>query len=201
MIDIFTLTFMPPKHPTRPAQQRRPGKPAAGRSKVRLPSLQEVYLRSCAEAGLHANSEFLSLLSDKPGEGFANLAIDLSRNYVGDKGIAPVLATIERGDGVQAIVLSNNGLRNHGIELLCASAARMPSLEYIDVSDNFISEGAAASLEKLLRVNRSIVGLSIDNTKIPVEWRIKLHDLVNSNSQQKIASSGAPTPAVEANAS
>jgi Ran GTPase-activating protein (RanGAP) involved in mRNA processing and transport len=140
-----------------------------------------MYLRSCAEMGLRPNSAVLGLLPDKGGVDFGGATLDLSRNYVGDRGVAPILSTLQRMPSVRAIILSENGLRNHGIELLCASASRLPQLEFIDVSDNFISEGAAVALEKLLVENHHIKDIAFENTKIPVEWRVKILNALEAN--------------------
>lgn len=172
---------MPPKRPPHPAGGRGARKATSTFAKPRVPSLQELYLRSCAEMGLRPNSAVLSLLPDKGGADFTSATFDLSRNYVGDRGVAPILATLQRMPNVRAVVLSENGLRNKGVELLCTSAAQMSHLEFIDVSDNFISDGAAVALERLLRENRHIKDVAFENTKIPVEWRVKLLSALEAN--------------------
>lgn len=141
-------------------------------------------MRSCAEMGLRPNSAVLGLLPEKGGADFNSATLDLSRNYVGDKGVAPILATLQRMPNVRAVVLSENGLRNAGVELLCTSATQMPQLEFIDVSDNFISEGAAVALERLLLENRHIKDIAFENTKIPVEWRVKLLNALEENRRE-----------------
>ncbi|CAC22664.2 conserved hypothetical protein [Leishmania major strain Friedlin] len=171
---------MPPKRPTKPPGGKSVRKPVANRTKMRSLSLQEVYIRSCAEMGLRPNSGFTSFLPDRCGVDYAEDTVDLSRNYVGDKGIAPILATIEKMPNVRALILSENGLRNRGVELLCASAANMPNFEFIELSDNFISEGAAVALFGLIEHHRQLQVVVFENTKIPVQWRVKLLDMLAS---------------------
>lgn len=172
---------MPPKRPTQPAGGRGVRKATSTFAKPRVPSLQETYMRACAEVGLRPNSAVLGLLPEKGGAEFGSVTLDLSRNYVGDKGVAPIFATLQRMPNVRAVVLSENGLRNKGIELLCTSAAQMTQLEFIDVSDNFISDGAAVALERLLMANRHVKDVAFENTKIPVEWRVRLLNALEAN--------------------
>ncbi|KAG5487899.1 hypothetical protein LSCM4_07580 [Leishmania orientalis] len=167
---------MPPKHTPKPPGGKRVRKPATNHAKVRAPSLQEVYIRSCAEMGLRPNSAFTSLLPDQSGVDYPAAALDLSRNYVGDRGIAPILATLEKMPNLRALILSENGLRNRGVELVCASAVNLPHLEFLELSDNFISEGAAAALFRLIEHHHQLQMVAFENTKIPVEWRVKLLD-------------------------
>ncbi|KAG5487554.1 hypothetical protein LSCM1_07511 [Leishmania martiniquensis] len=167
---------MPPKHTPKPPGGKRVRKPATSHVKIRAPSLQEVYIRSCAEMGLRPNSAFTSLLPDQGGSDYPAASVDLSRNYVGDKGIAPVLATVEKMPHLRALILSENGLRNHGVELVCASAINLPQLEFLELSDNFISEGAAVPLLRLIERHHKLQMVAFENTKIPVEWRVKLLD-------------------------
>lgn len=152
-----------------------------GGERSRAPSLRDVYLKKCAESGIPPNSAVIGLLPDKAGAAFGNEVLDVSSNYLGDKGVVPLLAAVERMTELRAVVLTENGLRNKAIEALCAVAAKHPTIEYIDVSDNFISEGAARSLEKLLRANPHVVEVVVEHTKIDVEWRVKLKDLIAVN--------------------
>ncbi|KAG5511710.1 hypothetical protein JKF63_07308 [Porcisia hertigi] len=184
---------MPPRRPTKPLAGKSVRKPPGSHVKVRVPSLQEVYIRSCAEMRLRPNSAFVNLLPDKGGVEYAAAAVDLSRNYVGDKGVAPILATLEKMTNVRALILSENGLRNRGVELLCASAANLPQLEFIELSDNFISEGAAVALLGLIEQHRQLQMVVFENTKIPVQWRVKLLDALAA--KRPIDAAGGPTQA------
>lgn len=149
--------------------------------RARVPSIRDVYVKKCAESGIHPNSGLIEMLPDKPGVPFPEEALDVSSNYLGDKGVVPLLAAVEKMPNLRALVLSENGLRNKGMEAICAVAMKHPGLEYLDVSDNYISEGAAQSLEKLLRGNPRIVEVVFENSKIDVEWRVKLKDLIAVN--------------------
>ncbi|CCW67515.1 unnamed protein product [Phytomonas sp. Hart1] len=149
--------------------------------RVQEPSLRDVYVKACAENGVHANSGIVAMLPDKPGMAYHSETLDFSNNYIGDRGVTPLLAVVEKVHNLKSILFMENGLRNKGIDVLCNGVENHPSLERIDVSGNCISEGAALSLEKLLCTNKRIVDLAINCSKISVEWRVKLKDLVSLN--------------------
>ncbi|KAH9601726.1 Leucine-rich repeat [Trypanosoma melophagium] len=165
---------MPPR-PTKP-----PGKKTGKQVRAKPISLRDLYIKSCAEVRQNPNSGVLDFLSANPVSSSIE-CIDVSRNYLGDRGVLPLLAVVDRCQNLQEINLGENGLRNNAIRALCISAVKHPSLRCIDVSDNYISEGAAVHLQHLLEDNPRIRWLGIDNTKIDVEWRVKLRDLVRAN--------------------
>lgn len=145
------------------------------------PSLREIYLKSCSENGLHPNSGIIMMLPEKSGAPFYSDILDVSRNYLGDKGMLPIIAVAAKISGLRFLIAKENGLRNKSVSALCEMAAKHTSLESIDVSDNYISEGAAISIETLLHENRRILDFGIQNTKIDVEKRVLIRELLETN--------------------
>lgn len=158
---------------------RLPRGHSAGHSKQ--PSLREMYLKSCSENGIHPNSGVIAMLPEKPAIPFYSDILDVSNNYLGDKGMLPIIAVAAKITGLRSLIMRENGLRNKSVQNLCTMALKHPSLEHIDLSDNYISEGAAVSIEMLLRGNRRIIDVGIDNTKIDVEKRVLIRELVEAN--------------------
>lgn len=150
-------------------------------------SLREVYLKSCSETGIHPNSGVIAMLPEKPGVPFFSDILDVSHNYLGDKGVLPIIAVAGKISDLRSLILRENGLRNKSVQSLCTMAMKHPTLEHIDLSDNCISTGAGISLESLLRGNRRIVDLIIDNTKIDVEHRVILRELLEVNQGDLVA--------------
>ncbi|EAN90789.1 hypothetical protein ECC02_005292 [Trypanosoma cruzi] len=183
--------FCNSKRVTMPPRPVKPTGKKAGKSvRIRHVAPRELYIRACAELGLAPNSGLIDLLSMYQESASVEF-IDVSRNYLGDKGVIPLLAVVDRCNNLREISLSENGLRNNAIAALCNSAVRHPSLRRIDVSDNYISEGAAAHLQRLLEDNPRVCELGIDNTKIDVEWRLKLRDLLRANATAAAAAAAA----------
>lgn len=163
----------------RAKKARLPRGHSAGHSKQ--PSLREIYVKSCSENGIHPNSGVIAMLPEKPGMPFYSDILDVSSNYVGDKGMLPIVAVASKMSGLRSFIVAENGLRNKSVQSICSMALKHPALEHIDLSDNYISEGAAISIEMLLRGNRHIVDIVIDNTKIDVEKRVLIRELINAN--------------------
>ena len=175
-----------------PPRPRAPqGKSSShSRSKV-AKSLQEIYEDSCRDEGVHPNSTFFRLLPDKPGVLLLQDSLDLHRNYVGNRGIVPVLAVIQRCPQIKRLILTENGLRNSAVEAICHMVAKHGSITSIDLSDNYISEGAAVALEQLLTETPRITDVGLVNTKIDAETRLKLKNLAGSNQASAAANAAS----------
>ena len=161
-------------------------KQPAGRIQKPSKSLREVYDDARKEiSSSKPNSEVVRMLPDKPGIVLQTPSgsdmLDLRRNYVGDKGLVPVLAVIQRSPQLRRLNFAENGLRNNAIKVMCATLAKHPGVTSIDVSDNYISEGAGRALEQLLKENPRITELNFNNTKIEVDLRLRLKELVSQN--------------------
>lgn len=144
-------------------------------------SLKEVYEDQCKERQVHANSALLSTLPERQGVALPSDVVDLTRNFLGDNGIIPFLQVIERTPTIRKVIFVENGLRNNSIKALCAIASKHAGLTSIDVSDNYISEGAGLAILKLLEENPKITEFKIRNTKIDVELRVKIKDTLERN--------------------
>ena len=147
-------------------------------------SLREVYVDGCRDASIHPSSGVLSVLPDRQGVSLPTEVLDMSRNFIGDKGIGPLLLVVQRSPHLTTLVLSENGLRNNAIKMLASVAASHPSIRYLDVSDNYISDGAGAALLQLVEENANIAEIRMVNTKIPVEFRVRINDRIANNTMQ-----------------
>eukprot|EP00759_Apiculatamorpha_spiralis_P048535 PhF_6_TR4375/c0_g1_i1/m.5904 len=171
---------VPPGGPSgKPTGNPRGGVSGAGKQ---TKSLRDLYEDACKEVQMSKpNTVFLSMLPDKPGGTLASDTLDLHRNYVGDKGLVPILAVVQRSPQLRKLNFGENGLRNNAIKVMCAALVKHPGVTSIDISDNYISEGAGRALEQLLKDNPRITDLGIANTKIDVDLRLRLKELVTQN--------------------
>lgn len=155
---------------------------SSSRSKVAR-SLRESYVDGCKDACVHPISSILAMLPDKHGVALPSDALDMSRCFVGDKGVGPLLIVVQKSIHLRVLILSENGLRNNAIKMIASVAAHHPSLRSIDVSDNYISEGAGTALLQLADENTNIVEIRMANTKIPAEARVRINDRLAGNRQ------------------
>lgn len=144
-------------------------------------SLKEVYEEQCRERQVHSNSSLLSALPDRQGATFQGEVLDLSRNFLGDKGLVPLISVIERSPAIKSVILSENGLRNNAIKALCHALVNHTGVTSVDVSHNYISEGAGNAILALLKENRKISHFDIQNTKIDAELRVAIKDAQEQN--------------------
>eukprot|EP01064_Diplonema_japonicum_P026131 TRINITY_DN3753_c3_g1_i1.p1 TRINITY_DN3753_c3_g1~~TRINITY_DN3753_c3_g1_i1.p1 ORF type:complete len:185 (+),score=33.94 TRINITY_DN3753_c3_g1_i1:30-557(+) len=146
-------------------------------------SLREHYEEACSEQQVTPNSVLLNMFPEKVGRVWGSDTLDLSSNYVGDKGFIPVISVLHRSPQLQKIIVSDNGLRNRAVQALASALAQHPEVTAIDLSDNYISLGAGDALEHLLKQNRRIIELNITNTKIDVDQRLRIKELLRANAE------------------
>lgn len=156
---------------------------AAATSRQRVAkSLRDVYEEACKAADVNVNSALAKSFPERHGAPLSGDVLDLSRNYVGDRGLIPVLSVIQRSPHLRKLILCENGLRNNAVKHLCAVAAKHPNLVSIDLSDNYISEGAGNAIETLLLENSKILEVGFRNTKIDShEQRLRIKELMERN--------------------
>ena len=147
-------------------------------------ALREVYEEGCVEYGVSANSALLNMLPDKVGVALPGDTLDLSRNFVGDRGLTPVLGVVQRCPTLRTLVLSDNGLRNAAVRNITAALRTHPGVTALDLSDNMISEGAGVALGDLVQENRRVTVVNVNNTKVPAELRLKIKQQITANQQE-----------------
>lgn len=143
-------------------------------------SLKEVYEDQCRDRHVHFNSSLLAALPDRQGAAINSEILDVSRNFLGDKGFVPLLSVVERSQ-LKSIICTENGLRNNAIKSLCQVIVNHPNIVSVDVSHNYISDGAGTAILSLLKENRKIVRFEIQNTKIDPELRVSIKDALEQN--------------------
>ena len=154
--------------------------------KRNLKSLRDVYEEACIEFSVAANSSMLSVLPDHIGVELESDCLNLSSNYVGDRGMSAVLSVVQKSPHLTKMVFTDNGLRNNAVKNLSNTLCSHPGVTHLDLSDNYISEGAGNSLERLLTENTRITSLEILNTKINTDQRLKLKAILAQNAAKAV---------------
>eukprot|EP00760_Papus_ankaliazontas_P034942 PhM_4_TR7558/c0_g1_i1/m.3772 len=91
---------------------------SVNRVKGQPKSLKEIYEDACRDVSAKPNSVFLAMLPDKPGHVLATDSLDLRRNYVGDRGLIPVIAVVQSSPQLRRINFAENGLRNNAVKVM-----------------------------------------------------------------------------------
>jgi Ca2+-binding EF-hand superfamily protein len=105
------------------------------------------------------------LLPDKSGV-WDTTELDLSRSYVGHRGVVPLTELCKLLHKLQKLNLSNNFLTNKSVWHVCKMAAFHPSLSSIDLSKNDVSWTAGMCVLELVSRNPVISAVDISHTLI-----------------------------------
>ena len=97
------------------------------------------------------------------------VALDLSSNFLGPKGAAPLAsAIVDAGSLAQLRVLSvsSNRLGNAGVEALCAALPRLSRLAELDLAQNEVAAPGARACASMLRGFPSLSSLTLSNNPL-----------------------------------
>lgn len=127
---------------------------------------QEVYKKRCNELGCACNSLVLKLLSNVPDEVNRLTTLDLSRNFLGSKGVISLLDVIESATCLRSLDLRDQQLGNEAVEIICARLRRHPALLKLNLSNNPITLAVASPLLELAKQNSVIQYIYLDHTLV-----------------------------------
>ncbi|GET90805.1 calpain-like cysteine peptidase, putative [Leishmania tarentolae] len=129
-------------------------------------SQREIYRKRCDELGCACNSAVIQLLSDVPGEVTSLTSLDLSRNFLGRKGVIPLLDVIESAAQLRSLDLRDQQLGNDTVEVICARLRRHPSLLTLNLSNNPITLAISSALLELASQNTVLQNIYLENTLV-----------------------------------
>eukprot|EP01062_Namystynia_karyoxenos_P024652 TRINITY_DN19633_c0_g1_i1.p1 TRINITY_DN19633_c0_g1~~TRINITY_DN19633_c0_g1_i1.p1 ORF type:complete len:1322 (+),score=452.04 TRINITY_DN19633_c0_g1_i1:70-3966(+) len=122
------------------------------------------YRRSCEQQGCRINSAVAARLE---AASFRPLTLlDLAANYVGPRGVLPILDLLARNQTVETLDLSRNGLDNTAVSALVAVARSHLGLTELNLSHNAITQVAGKELFALVEENDRIVDLGLEGTQV-----------------------------------
>jgi hypothetical protein len=162
--------------------KRFPAETPAGMADIspRPPSLKPVsqpnsclslYTQCCANVCVRPNSGLLHCLCTAL-DSFSIQTISLRNNYMGKKGLAPLLEVCQANAGLLEVVLSGSGLCNSCVELIVSYLGGHPSLSHLDLSENrHITMLSAGLLKQLVLSNRNLRVVCLHNTGITLPYQ------------------------------
>lgn len=124
-----------------------------------------LYRQYCAEEGCKANSAFVRYIQDRGGH-FSLERLNLGCNYLGSKGLRPVLRMIDLCQTIVSINLENNGISNDAVADLCAVLERHVSCASLNLRRNPISVVGGKRLLQLAETNPRMMEILMDGTDI-----------------------------------
>lgn len=151
-----------------------------------------VFLKACKDEGVKSpNPELVKFFCDHST--FDDIEeIDLSNNYIGNRGILSVLDVVEVLPNMRFINLSDQKLYNSDlgentvkgnaiIDRLVEVCKVHPSINALDLSGNPISNYAGRKLLSLVQINRRMCRVELTDTRVDFDLRKRIKDECEKN--------------------
>eukprot|EP00906_Rhabdomonas_costata_P013005 RCo018690 len=124
-----------------------------------------IYLENCLKYKCKPNSLLRKTL---PGRAeFEKVEVlDLSQNFVGPKGLLPVLEVAKRCPNLNTLNLKDNQLDNNSVREVVAAITGHGSLKRLDLSSNPITISAGQSLLELAQRSRNLHEINVSGTSL-----------------------------------
>jgi len=137
------------------------------------------YRRRCEEQGCRINSAVAARLDAASYRPLVQL--DLGNNYVGPKGVRPILDLLKTNPTVEFVDLSRNGLDNEAICLLADIARKHIGITSLNLSYNPFTQDAGKALFALVEDNDRIIDMNLNGTEVYHSLMQRIHLSVNHN--------------------
>ncbi|KAG8344715.1 putative calpain-like cysteine peptidase [Trypanosoma vivax] len=129
-------------------------------------SPREVYEMKCVEMHCRKNSALCRFLSDTPDDFNSLTLIDLSKNFVGPRGILPLLEMVRFCKNLKELDLREQQLDQNAIDVICLVLRNHPAVVLLNLSDNPLTMSAGLSLLQLAKANPNIGYIILERTHI-----------------------------------
>ena len=126
---------------------------------------RDVYALLCKRSGCKPVSTVSTMLPDKASV-WDIQELNLSKTYVGHRGVVPIAELCKLLDSLKVLILSDNYLTNKSVWHVCKMAAFHPTLHTLDVSANDVTWTAGMSLLELAAINPRITVISVAGTAL-----------------------------------
>ncbi|RNF21870.1 putative calpain [Trypanosoma cruzi] len=153
-----------------------------------MTTLEDLYASYCRRRGCRPNSFLSRYLQEeftRHSQQRVLESLDLSNNYVGAKGIIPVLDLVKNVKTVRRLDVRKNMLEHEQLEHLVYCLALHPSIEEVDVSGNALDDGSVDIILKLLQANESITVFRVDGNHFASSSLSLINDHLERNKERK----------------
>lgn len=133
-----------------------------------MASLRELYTYYCQRYDCRPNSAFCAYLDEEyERNGCQRIlrTVDVSNNYLGRKGILPVLDLVKNTKTVERLDVSNNRLEHEELEHLVYCLLLHPTVNTVVLRNNCLHDGSTDHVVKLLENNASITAIDLDGNE------------------------------------
>jgi len=148
-------------------------------------ALKEVYSFACEEYHLKKNSRFFNDLPSDIDATESVREIDVSRNYIGPKGIKALLEVVKSCYNLHTLILRDQQLSKEAVLMLCDTLASHPSVRKLDLRQNPITIDGGRHLFDLVQANPRIEQVLLENTEIKDSLITAITARANRNKQHR----------------
>lgn len=155
-----------------------------------MTTLEDLYIYYCRRCDCRPNKQFCCELQAayEASGGLRQLErIDMSNNYVGPKGVAPVLELARNIHNLVLLDLRNNLIESEQLEMLVRALARHPSVRSVDLSNNRLDDADLPSILFLLKSNANIVELRLGGNEFLPSSLQRIDEQLCENHKQSAA--------------
>ncbi|KAF8289861.1 putative CHAT domain containing protein [Trypanosoma cruzi] len=143
-------------------------------------NLCELYRTYCAEEGCRVNSAVLQYIESR-GAMCPLEKLELGSNYLGARGLRPIIRLVEYSQTLTSLVLDGNGADNETVDRLCEVLEKHLSIEYLSLRKNPITVTGGKRLLALVKQNPRIVGVDLQDTDVFDALIYKITKVTESN--------------------
>lgn len=149
-------------------------------------SCRSVYLHYAKEYGVKPNSLLVQCLCNVEDDFSSTTELSARGNFIGERGILPLLEVVRLCPRLQSIVLPDCGLKNNGVEWLAHCLLALPPerrcLTTIDLAGNRLTLGAGKVLVELAKRLPTLSFVNVAGTRIDPAVTERLRSQTTANS-------------------
>lgn len=156
-----------------------------------MASPKELYRHACENIFILPNSGLLRELPETDSSLSDMSQMSLARNFLGDRGVLPLLSVIKHATSLHTLDLSENGIGNNGVKAICHALRHHQSLKSLELSGNPFTYLAARRLVVLCGSCPSLTFIGVEKTLMtePLKEGIirRLNKVIEMRNKEKIA--------------
>ncbi|CCW71833.1 unnamed protein product [Phytomonas sp. Hart1] len=142
-----------------------------------LSTLVNLYKGYCIQEGCRINSAMIEYMKNN----LVLQQVTLANNYVGPKGLRPVIQLLNMCQTITYVDFDSNGADNTTVELLCDALKNHIGVTTLILRGNPISSTGGRRLLQLLELNPRIIHIDVQDTDIPKALQERISALVDQN--------------------
>ncbi|RNF01012.1 putative calpain-like cysteine peptidase [Trypanosoma conorhini] len=157
--------------------------------RAEMTSPVEIYRAACAALEVPPNSGLLRIMPASTVHLSGVRVMHLGRNFLGDRGVVPLLSVLAHASSLHTLNLRDNGVGNDGVRALCRGLRRLPALKVLELSGNPFTFLAARRLVHLCEESATLTVVGVEGTLMTETLKAsilrRIHEAVQRREKRK----------------